>query len=693
MAYGLFSDLQTSFHANTAFEFLFIPYRFKKALGATKTNEVEKNDSNVIDSCVTYLLQIDRKFEMRYYDMKEKEVCEAHHFTKVNLLIQGGNMRFDEKLDLVLKTLEIKNTDLAHHVGIDASLVSRLRKGKRKKPSDIKRIKDLSSAIAELGTKKISSSKLPLELTRKLKGASSDGKGFEEALFVWFEEDSSAQKPSTSSLTLRLFGEKLSALLGITDATNVQIARALNVDSSLISLYRNGVRFPADQNTTLSAISAFFARQNLNNQQREALLNVIEYDSDSLDEESLQNAIFVWLSMASGTPPSSEGVESFLERVDNFGDFAAGRTVIPLEEIMKLAPAGNKPAILFDHKGIQQAAITYLAHVATQKQTRTLHHFSDQSTDWMLGNSEYAKIWASLMVHVLSRGNTLRIIHTVNRDSSILFSAMENWIPLYMIGEIVPYYFRTGTSGRFHSSHFLAEDLALISGYCAPNRENRAVYRYDTDPQILLRAKEQFEGLLAQCGELMSIYKGKKDAKSYEIHLNAFWGHKGNATSLIPRLSLATIPKDLLQSKLEKQQLDTKTVHTILDNQAKQERAFRTQLNNGNLTELYMLESADSVQGGNVYYDIASELTAEPIAYTAEEYEIHLEHIYRLEKESSGYQLFTLEHSPFRNIKIHSKENGRTIVEKLSEPVVAFSFNNPHMCRGISHFLHELSYP
>ncbi|MGI6105590.1 MAG: hypothetical protein ACOYD7_05290 [Raoultibacter sp.] len=602
-------------------------------------------------------------------------------------------MLFDEKLDLILTALGIKNIDLANKVGVDPSLISRIRAGKRKKPSKQQFLVALSGAIAELSSPEINTETLPYELSERISASSIKRSDFEKLLLMWFvEEEESATKPEPGTSSSRVFGEKLSALLEIADVTNAQIARALNVDLSLVSLYRSGTRFPAARSATIESISSFFARQNLNETQEKILRETIGYEGDAKDSEALQVAIMTWLSIESKDVLSSESdsVESFLERVDSFGEFAAGRTVIPLEIIEQSALDGNEPAVLFGFEGIQKAAVSYLVHVARQDSPQTLHHFSDQSTEWMLGNPEYAKVWASLMVHVLSRGHKLRIIHTVNRDSTELFSAMENWIPLYMIGEITPYYFRSGSSGRFRTSHFLAEDLALISGYCAPEMESRAVYRYDTDPHIVACAKEQFDGLLSQCSELMKVYKGRTDEESYRIHLNAFWGRRGNVVSLLPRLSLATIPQDLFRAILDRLGIDSESVSLLLETQAEQARVLKRMLESSELEELCVLESMDSVQGGEVYLDIPPNLLDEPVAYSCEEYQAHVRHIEQLEAENPGYRFIPLEQSPFRNIRIFCKENGRSIVEKLSVPSMAFSFNNPHMCRGISHFLHKL---
>ncbi|MDL2254391.1 hypothetical protein LJC49_10065 [Ruminococcaceae bacterium OttesenSCG-928-I18] len=600
-------------------------------------------------------------------------------------------MLFCEKLNLIMEILFVKNIDLARKMGIDASLVSKYRTGKRGKPTRYQQMINFCEAIASFWPMEMDEAQLPTELRQVLPYPIKTSEDFSRALFLWLGEGE-ILPPDKKVLpsALKVFGEKFSALLDVAGITNVQLARALNVDSSLISLYRGGVRLPSARGGTVAQISAWLAQQMQGAKQRDAVIALIGEKGGPTCSEQLEKAVAAWLSAIPEGYADVPGVESFLEKVDSFGSFALGRQVIPLEQIAPSAGNGTQPEVFFGNRGIQQAAIRYLYHVATQQQPTTLHHFSDQSTEWMLADPQYAAVWASLMVHILTSGNVFRIIHTVNRDTSELFTALENWIPLYMVGEIVPFYFRTGDTGRVRVSHFVAEELAQISGYCAAGAENQSVYRYDTDPEIVARGKAQFEALLPLCGRLMKIYKGKKDTESFDIHMNAFWSQPGDATALLPRLSLATMPEGLLDDMLHRAGVDTVRAEQIRQSRHIQEQRLHRHLGQGRLVELCVQEPADAIEGEKIVPDISPYELSVPLAYTPEEYNRHMAHIHLLEKEKPNYRFSSLPMSPFHNIKLFYKQNGEAVVYKLNSPMAAFVFANQHMCRGIEHFLLEM---
>lgn len=597
-------------------------------------------------------------------------------------------MWFAEKLDLILDALSVKNIELARQMKVDASLISKYRTGHREKPTQDVRMLNLCSAIAEFYIQKMEPSLLPIDLRERITEGDISKEIFENELIRWFD----AVEPQVQGRGIRtpnpkVFGEKLSALLDMSGISNVQLARALNVDSSLISLYRNGVRLPPTRDAMIDRICTYLVKQNIDEGRKKTLLEMMSSGAQEIDEATLRRDMADWLRSDTELPIDVSGVESFLEKVDQLESFASGKQVLPMEKIAELAGDGAKSDTFVGNRGMQKAAIRYLYHVASQEKTRSLHHFSDQATEWMVANPQFTAVWASLMVHMLKKGNVFRIIHTVDREEDELFTALENWIPLYMIGEIAPFYFRAGSTGRFRVNHFVAEELALISSYCVAGQEEMAVYRYDVDPMLVALAKEQFDALLPMCGELMKIYKGPQDVERFTIHMNAFWARGGDMTALLPRLSLATLPEKYLRGLLAQANVDAERSTRIIDLHNLQERRMYRQLSVGKLEELAMLETTQSVREKAVNVDIAPGLLDEPLAYSVEAYKAHIENIRQMERDIPNYHFYAMPACPFRNLKVLHKNKEESIVQKFSDPIAAFAFDNPHMLRGIEHFL------
>lgn len=91
-------------------------------------------------------------------------------------------------------------------------------------------------------------------------------------------------------------------------------------------------------------------------------------------------------------------------------------------------------------EGKRQAAEFFLLEAININTPHTLLLYSDESTEWMTENREFALKWTQLMIDVLSKGNKIKIIHTISRDLDEMLTAIRQWMPLYMTGLIEPYF-------------------------------------------------------------------------------------------------------------------------------------------------------------------------------------------------------------------------------------------------------------
>ena len=86
----------------------------------------------------------------------------------------------------------------------------------------------------------------------------------------------------------------------------------------------------------------------------------------------------------------------------------------------------------------------------------------------MTADADYAQLWARLMVRVLTRGNRIKIIHTISRDLGEMLSAISQWMPLYMIGAIEPYFYPKKRDGIFKRTLFIAPPRTFYTGTARP---------------------------------------------------------------------------------------------------------------------------------------------------------------------------------------------------------------------------------
>ncbi|MDD4320970.1 MAG: hypothetical protein PHH31_05395 [Acidaminococcaceae bacterium] len=171
-------------------------------------------------------------------------------------------MLFKEKLNLLAARLKATNVEIGKVAGMDSSLVSRFRTGDRVPAKNSKQIYALAVALGELAEAK----GLEEDLGKELEFGT--GLADDAQLYAWLcAEDSGLKKERKQGKSVQLdedkipltaFGGKLNSLLLAFATSNLQLAKALKVDPSMISRLRLGERYPTVDSWYLTEISAYF---------------------------------------------------------------------------------------------------------------------------------------------------------------------------------------------------------------------------------------------------------------------------------------------------------------------------------------------------------------------------------------------------------------------------------------------------
>ena len=99
----------------------------------------------------------------------------------------------------------------------------------------------------------------------------------------------STRKPKT---VYRFFGERLDAVMKLTDLSNTRLSHAIHMDTSMISRFRTGVRTPVPgSDVTASFSSILYERAEVGGKLR-SLARLMEIPFDMLDEDTLHAWLF-----------------------------------------------------------------------------------------------------------------------------------------------------------------------------------------------------------------------------------------------------------------------------------------------------------------------------------------------------------------------------------------------------------------
>lgn len=201
-----------------------------------------------------------------------------------------------------------------------------------------------------------------------------------------------------------LFSEKLNFLMDLTNTTNSALALNIKLDPSHISRLRRGERRALKNEACIMAMAAYFARHCERDYQQKALSEALGLDYYSCDEKRLSDSIAKWL--LAGDRNDNDTVESFLS---GFAKIKNKHTV-PATAVQLGAPvenAGSGTDVFLGIKGKRLAVIKFLSSVIAKDKPQTLLLFSDEATDWMADDRDFAMQWAYLMAQFLSKGGSI----------------------------------------------------------------------------------------------------------------------------------------------------------------------------------------------------------------------------------------------------------------------------------------------
>jgi len=611
-------------------------------------------------------------------------------------------MVFKNKLDMLITQMHSSNAALAHAASLHPSLVSRFRTGARIPSKNSIQLQNLCNGLVLIAGNENKTDVL-LNTCNSPTGLSESS--LHEALYQWLSADNSMLRPERQhnkrneegkqrhkkNTQLKAFSEKLDILMNAFHVSNTRLARYLNVDASLISRYRTGMRTLSAENQLITHICTYFSTRAKEQQQEVDLLDILDLPSNADSMNNLQllsDHLYIWLTEKQDASGNSV-MDSFLEKLDTFKS-EWNIALLPSESVSITEGELHTVESFWGIDGIQQAVIRFLTFTAEQNTPRTLYLYSDQRMNWLTSDINFSKTWASLMLTILSKGNRIKIIHTVDRESNELYSAIEKWLPLYMSGQIEPYYCKRPKDSCFTHTMFIASNLCFINSSCVAGTEKRAEYVFNTDARNVEHLTEQFLSLLAYCNSLMQIFTSKT-ADQYILRLAEFERQDGDIKALLPSLSLYTMPLDLLTNILDRSNVPSDERKKVLLYHESRTKRFYRSLCSNKVTEFSALPADEQIFPNKISIDLPKFILETPIYYTPEEYSEHIKNIVQVLNLNSHYHFCPLPAGPFRNIQIIVKEGVGAIVVKNGSPTTAFTFNHPLICNALNTYMDDLS--
>ena len=573
-------------------------------------------------------------------------------------------MKFSEKLNDYIKQLSCTGKDICNLSGISAASFSRYRNGERVPELGTKPFEDLCCALAQ-----ISAQKGKLQITADAV----------KKAFVSCDDFVSTDK--------ELLRKNFNTLLSALNVNLTQLCQYTNYDASAIFRIRNGSRKPGDAERFASAVASFVTRTMQMPSEIAAVAELIGCDIDEIYDLSVRYAkIKSWLLKQPVQKAESNSVSKFLSKLDDF-DLNEYIKVIKFDELKVPSVPFQIPSskTYFGIKEMMESELDFLKSTVLSKSSAPVIMYSDMPMKEMAKDPEFPKKWMFGMAMMLKKGLHLHQIHNLDRSFDEMMLGLESWIPMYMTGQISPYYFKNAPNDVF--LHFLkVSGIAALSGEAVAGYHADGKYYLTKVKREVEYYRKRAEEMLKNAYPLMEIYRSER-----KNELNAFLladiKTAGKRRSILSSLPLYTISDELLNRILTRNNIDAELKEKIKEYAKTQRQRMKKILE----TERIEDEIPDFVQENFTKSPPMLELSGifceEDIPYNEEEYTAHLKESMAFAEQNPNYTLKCSTAHAFHNLKIIIHEGQWVMVSKGKTPAIHFVIRHPKLRSAIECFI------
>ena len=163
---------------------------------------------------------------------------------------------------------------------------------------------------------------------------------------------------------------------------------------------------------------------------------------------------------------------------------------------------------------MRDGELDFLKHTVLAKSMEPVYLCSDMPVEDMAADEEFAKKYMFGLAMVLKKGLRIHIIHDVERPLKDMMLGLENWVPLYMTGQISPYYLK-GSQNRIYSHLHYASGQAAMTGDCISGHHELAHYYLTSRREEVAICRKNMQFLLKKAHPLMRIYREERMEELY----------------------------------------------------------------------------------------------------------------------------------------------------------------------------------
>lgn len=569
-------------------------------------------------------------------------------------------MNFKEVLNEYLKELNCSSKKLSNESGLSESVISRYRSGERTPLKNSEQLNKLTKALFNI--------------------AKDNGKN--KYTFDKIESDFNSTLAS-DDFDYTTFSNNLNTLITSLNINTHEMSKYIVFDASHISRIRYGKAKPSNPVEFSNKICSYILNRYKNPDDINNLMMIIGCKKSDLSNEKIYSTLFNWLT--SEIVPVKNQISDFLHHLDSFNldDYIK---VIKFDEL-KVPSIPFYKAKTKHYYGIEemkQGELNFFKGTVLSKSKEDIFMCSDMPMEDMAKDIDFGKKWMFAIAMCLKKGHHLNIIHNLDRPFNEMMLGLESWIPIYMTGQISPYYLSNLKNNIYNHLNYVSAAAAL-SGECINGFHNKGMYYLTTNKNEIEYYKEKSDLLLKKAKPLMEIYR-ESNIKEYHLFLKKDENIECDRTRYISSLPLFTISDELLIKILKRNKLTKEEINKIIKYKNNEFKYMNSILKKNKVFDyIYVIKENEfisdtpSLSLNNLFID-------KTINYTYKEYIEHLKLTNEYAKNNKNYNVLTEKDKTFKNITITILKNNHVIISKNSNPTIHFVIRHPKLVAAIESF-------
>lgn len=571
-------------------------------------------------------------------------------------------MEFKDKFNELLNKLNCTSRKLSVESGISESVISRYRSGERTPKSDSEQIKKITEALYNVSLEQRSS-----KYTKKI---------IEEILIDSLKEKNPFDYDSLSKNLNELI---LALNININD-----MSKYIVFDSSHISRIRYGKTKPSDPLEFSTKVSNYIATKYNSDEEKRILKELINCNDVGLQDKKIFETIYNYLTNSTSSP-SKDYINDFLNNLDNF-NLNNYIKAIKFDELK----VPNLPFYIIKNKtyyGIEEmkkGELDFFKATVLSKNKGDIFMCSDMPMEDMAKDIDFGKKWMFAIAMSLKKGLHINIIHNLDRPFNEMMLGLESWIPIYMTGQVSPYYLKEAKNTPYNHLNYVSGVVAL-SGECIKGYHNKGKYYLTSNSRELEYYQEKKDLLLKKANSLMDIYN--------ELNINKLKAFLLKDTKVIAdrkrilsSLPLFTINDELLLKILKRNKLSKEEIKKIVNYKKEEEKNINIILKNSIITDNIFIEEKSTFDKDNIYLSLENIFYKDKIKYTYEEYKEHLKNTRDYSKKNKNYKININNIKTFNNISINIVKDNYAVITKQDFPTIHFIIRHPKLIDAINNF-------